>query len=277
MGRMCALVIATLLFVGPGLVAGPGQAIAQIASVEDLAKKHANPVSDIISVPFQFNLDCCLGQTEGHMYTLKFQPVYPFNLSAKWKLITRTILPVVYREPKTVGGDDAFGLDDTLQHFFFSRRHKYTGHTVGFGPVINWPTGTNSQIDSGKWSAGPTFVLFHQHGPWTMGTLTHHIWSFANAGHTDASRVSMTQLEPTLAYTWKNATSLTLSSEAKYDWTKGQWNIPVNLLLSHIYHFGDQPVSLGFGGRVYVATPPGGPTWGLRAVVTFLFDPSAKR
>jgi hypothetical protein len=39
----------------------------------------------------------------------------------------------------------------------------------------------------------------------------------------------------------------------------------------HIYKFGDQPVSLGIGGRVYAETPDQGPDWGIRAVATFLF------
>jgi hypothetical protein len=35
--------------------------------------------------------------------------------------------------------------------------------------------------------------------------------------------------------------------------------------------FGSQPVSFALGARSYVERPEGGPDWGLRLTVTFLF------
>jgi hypothetical protein len=34
---------------------------------------------------------------------------------------------------------------------------------------------------------------------------------------------------------------------------------------------GNQPVSIGVGGRWYAEAPDGGPEWGVRFVFTFLF------
>ena len=34
--------------------------------------------------------------------------------------------------------------------------------------------------------------------------------------------------------------------------------------------FAGVPISFGVGGRYYATTPPGGPDWGLRFVVTLL-------
>lgn len=83
--------------------------------------------------------------------------------------------------------------------------------------------------------------------------------------------MNQTFLQPFLAYTWKDSTTLTLNSETTYDWTANEATVPINLIVSHIYNFGKQPVSLAVGGRVYVDTPRDGPDWGLRAVATFLF------
>jgi hypothetical protein len=66
-------------------------------------------------------------------------------------------------------------------------------------------------------------------------------------------------------------TTLTLNTESTYDWTAQEWNVPINLVVSHVYNFGSQPVSLGVGGRAYADSPSGGPDWGLRAFATFLF------
>jgi hypothetical protein len=78
-------------------------------------------------------------------------------------------------------------------------------------------------------------------------------------------------LQPFLAYTWRDSTTLTLNSESTFDWTAEEWTVPINLQVSHIYNFGHQPVSLAIDGRVYAETPEEGPEWGVRAVATFLF------
>ena len=56
------------------------------------------------------------------------------------------------------------------------------GVTSGVGPAIQWPTGTDPLIDSGKWVAGPTAVILEQQSGWTYRALANHVWSFADAG-----------------------------------------------------------------------------------------------
>ncbi len=252
------------------LLAAPSLAHAQAAADEDLAKKLANPVSSLISVPFQYNYDCCFGPSDASRSLLNIQPVVPVKLNADWNLVIRTILPVVYLESPAPGLDTTFGLSDTLQSFFFVPP-TINGLTWGVGPAIQWPTGTDDLIDTGKWSAGPTAVVLKQQNGWTYGILANHIWSFADASGRDRPEVDQTFLQPFLAYTWKDSTTLTLNTESTYNWTADEWTVPINLIVSHIYNFGHQPVSLAIGGRYYAETPREGPDWGVRAVATFLF------
>ena len=86
----------------------------------DLAKQLSNPVSSLISVPFQFNYDCCFGAEDGNSVLLNIQPVIPFRLTEDWSLILRTILPVVDQQETVAGTGDHFGLGDTVQSFFLS-------------------------------------------------------------------------------------------------------------------------------------------------------------
>jgi hypothetical protein len=265
MKRLVLIALASLLL-------APSGANAQVASGEDLAEKLANPISDLISVPFQYNFDCCFGSSDADRHLLNIQPVYPAQISTNWNLIVRTILPVIYLESPASGLNDTFGLGDTLQSFFFSPRNTPGGVTWGVGPAINWPTGTDPLIDSEKWSAGPTFVVLKQQSGWTSGILANHIWSFADAGGSnDRPEVDRTFLQPFLAYTWKDSTTLTLNTESAYDWTAEEWTVPINLMLSRIFNFGKQPVSLQIGGRWYPESPVSGPDWGIRANATFLF------
>jgi hypothetical protein len=61
----------------------------------ELAKKLSNPVSSLISFPFQSNFDFGMGAGSGWRYTLNIEPVVPFRLTPKWNLVSRTILPVI--------------------------------------------------------------------------------------------------------------------------------------------------------------------------------------
>jgi hypothetical protein len=235
----------------------------------DLANKLSNPVSDLISVPFQFNYDCCYGREDGGRFTLNIQPVVPIHLTPDWTLIVRTILPVVSQQETVVGFGNHFGLGDTLQSFFLSPTPKPGGMIWGIGPAIYWPTASNTYLGPRKWGAGPTIVVLKQASGWTVGLLANHIWSFA--GESETPDVNSTFLQPFLAYAWPDTTTLTLNSESTYNWENSDWTVPINLTLSHIVRFGTQPVSFAIGGRYYPVTPDDGPRWGVRFVVTFLF------
>ena len=66
------------------------------AETAALAKAAQNPIANMISLPFQNNT--AFGPTSDDVVnTLNIQPVIPFKVNDDWNLITRTILPVMYR------------------------------------------------------------------------------------------------------------------------------------------------------------------------------------
>ena len=241
----------------------------------ELAKQLSNPISSLISVPFQSNWDFRMGALDdGWKYTMNFQPVVPLSLSEDWNVIVRTIVPFIAQED-VVGTSSQSGMGDIVQSFFFSPKAPTSGGIIwGVGPALLYPTATDNLLGGEKWAAGPTLVVLKQSGGWTYGALANHLWSYA--GDDARADLSATFVQPFVSYTTKKATSFTLNTEATYDWNNGQWLVPVNLSVGQVVKFGKLPVQFTIGGKYYADGPSGAPEWGMRFVITPLFPKGAK-
>ena len=245
------------------------------AQEADLAKKLQNPVAALISVPIQNNWDFGIGPAHAMKYTVNIQPVVPIGISDDWNLIVRTIVPVIYQEalvnnPKAPNGlgQSHSGLGNTTQTFFFSPKEPVGGWILGAGPVGYYPTATESILGPGQWGAGPSIVALQQKNGFTYGALVNHIWSFTGW---DNQEVNATFLQPFVGYTTKTYTTLTLNTETTYNWVTQEATAPMNIMLQQLVKIGGMPVAFQLGYRYYVEKPNGGPDWGLRFAITFLF------
>jgi hypothetical protein len=254
---------------------------------DKLAKQLANPISSLISVPFQANEDWGYGPIgNGYKFTLNIQPVIPISISKDWNLILRTIFPIVSQhdlfyfanlpknsplQPQNRSQDV---LSDTTQSFFFSpKKPGPFGLIWGLGPALLYPTGTHPLLDTGTFSIGPTLVVLEQTGPWTAGVLMNQLWSVVISEH--RSSVSQMFVQPFIAYTTKTHTTFTIDTESTANWNAtsadGKWTVPVIFQISQILKIGKQPISLQIGGKWYADTPRYGPNWGVRFNFTLLF------
>ena len=164
-----------------------------------------NPVGDLISVPFQNNVNFPIAQFSRIQNVLNIQPVVPIHVSEDWLVISRWITPVVYqpnlgsgcrtsghaatvicesRERDSAPEGGANGLGDLNPTFFLSPAHP--GKLIwGVGPTFLLPTATDRTLGQSKWGAAPSVVLLVQPEHWTIGVLSNNIWSFAgNQGRT---------------------------------------------------------------------------------------------
>jgi hypothetical protein len=263
------------------LFAQDAEADAKAAAAE-LAKKLANPVASLISVPIQNNWDFGIGPANAMRYTANIQPVIPFSLGTNWNLITRTIIPVIYAESPIKGGTAQSGLGDIVHSLWLSpKAPTSSGWIWGAGMVLLYPSGTDG-LSSHHWGAGPTALVLKQQNGWTYGALVNHIWSYAQTGGhgtSDAGDASdgsdagirATFLQPFVSYSTKTFTTFGLNTESTYDWSHSQWSVPLNASVSQLVKLGGKPVQFALGAKYYAEGPSGGPDWGMRFTVTFLF------
>ncbi|PQJ28470.1 hypothetical protein [Rubritalea profundi] len=243
-------------------------------SDEELAKKLANPISSMISVPFDFGFNTGLGPDDGDNITLAIQPVIPFSLSDDFSLVVRTIVPVVWQNDVAGPSGSQFGLSDTLQSFFLVPESDETALgtlTYGVGPAVLWPTSTDSLLGAGTLGAGLTAVALIQKGGWTYGALTNHITGIHDT-RSSAGDLDSTFLQPFLVYTTANAWSYVLQSETSYDWDSNEWSVPINVFVNKLTTFGGQKIQLQAGIRYWSESPENGPEdFGTSFKITFLF------
>ena len=267
-GQALGVVACAALVGTPAFAADAGSAGDQAA---ELAKKLSNPVAALISVPLQYNYDTDYGVgDDGTKHFINVQPVIPFSLGADWNLISRTIVPLISQQDMPPGTDKS-GLGDIVQSLFFSPKAPGAGGLIwGVGPVLLLPTATDEVLGGRKWGAGPTAVALKQAGPWTIGFLGNHIWSFA--GDEDRSDLSVTFMQPFLSYLTKTKTTFVLNTESTYDWKNEQWSVPINVGVSQLFKVGSQIMQFGVGARYWADSPDAGPEgWGARATLTLLF------
>jgi len=258
------LLIETLLtFLVGSVAAPPARAEAESGSQPkgdaDLAQKWNNPLADLMTIPFQVNGDRNIGmQDDGQKLQTNIQPVIPFQLNEDWNLISRTILPVIHQEDIFPEAGSQFGLGDASLSLFLSpMKPSSDGVIWGAGPIFLLPTATDSLLGADKWGAGPTAVALTMRGPWTIGALGNHVWSFA--GDSDRPDVSNTLLQPFAAYTWPNAWTVSVQSESAYNWKTEKWSVPVNVAAAKLVRWGKIPVSLQAGLGYWLESPDTGP------------------
>ena len=82
--KMCVIaILAGIVMSWPavGRAQQPPAAPAVQGQEEELAKKLSNPISDLVSVPLQFNWAQNVGPNESTRFILNVQPVMPFSLN----------------------------------------------------------------------------------------------------------------------------------------------------------------------------------------------------
>jgi hypothetical protein len=261
----------TLAFLANALLAA-GIAHAEM-SAEELAKLAQNPVGNLISVPFQDNLNLNTGPLKLNQNVLNIQPVIPIDFSPDWNIITRTIIPVISQPALDPSGSRINGIGPVQFSAFLSPANPTNGTIWGIGAITQVPTATNNVLGSNQWGLGPTFVILklEKGNPWVYGVLVNDIWS---VGYGSGGSYNNLLMQPFLNYNFEGGTYLTSSPivTANLNASSGNvWTIPVGGGIGKIFHFGRLPVNTQIGGYYNVARPEYTGNWTIRAQIQFMF------
>jgi len=197
----------------------------QVSSVEEMNKERQNPVSGLRSVYLQ---DIIMPVGEGTANLTSIQPVYPFKITDKVRLVTYTIIPIQFVPPLAAGGDHTSGLGNILLNGYFSPVKKEgQALTWGFGPAVQLPTRTDPLLGSNRVSLGPSALLFYSFEKITIGGVIQNFWSL---GGDEANKVNWFSFQYTATYNLEKAWFLLSNATIQSNWLAApgeEWIVPV--------------------------------------------------
>ena len=246
-------------------------AIAQEDAEENLSQMAANPLADLISLPFQNNLNINYGEFNRNTNILNIQPVVPL---ANGRIITRTIFPIVsIPDFGSEEGMQTSGLSDIVFTAFYAPANQ--PFTWGIGPILELPTG-GSERGTQKWSAGPSFVALLQPMDWTFGVLVNNAWSFA--GNEDRPEVNHMLLNLFIVRQLGDGWYVNSTPIITADWTadeENRWIVPIGAGFGKLLLLGSKlPLNLQTQLYYNVVRPDFGPEWQWRIQAQVLLPKS---
>jgi len=269
--RVFFFLFVMLLFIGHAAKAQQQATSGQTQDdIAKLQKAVQNPVADLISLPFQNNFNFNTGSKDKTVHILNIQPIIPFRLNEDWMLITRTIIPIINQPSLFPGTESEWGLGDINPTFFFAPAKP--GEWIwGIGPTFTLPTATDSELGSGKWSAGPAVVLARMQDPWVYGFVTNNQWSFAGWGD---HKFNQFLLQPFVNYNlpkgWYVCSSPMITANWEAD-SGDEWTVPLGGGFGRLFKIGKLPVNAQIQAFGNVIRPDYGSDWQLRFQLQLLF------
>jgi hypothetical protein len=270
------ILAATLVWIAPAIA----QETKPEAGGDDLRSKVQNPVSSMYSLPFKFSAD--FGADDGSAYMMNINPVIPVTVG-DWNFISRALIPALVSVDGFIAGlpgipegdrtarDRTTGIGDINYSLFLSPADS-KGLIWGVGPSIMFPTASDDQLGSGKWSAGPTGVVLVQPGWGTYGGLVRQLWSFA--GDDDRTHVNQMLIEPFINYNlpggWYLITDMIMTANWNADASQ-RWTVPLGGGVGKLFKIGEQPINSRLEAYYNVVKPDAAPNWQLVFTWQFLF------
>jgi hypothetical protein len=239
----------------------------------ELPQRLENPLARIHLLPISFSyVDGGGTDSNGEVYSTEFAPRIPFTINERWHVLLKS--DIRWIKQRNVFNDTTQEGWSDMKLSFFATPERSLGKNMywGLGPTLLLPTASEDLLGTDKVSVGPSIGIYGQDETWTTGILMSHIWSVA--GDSDAPDISLTRLEPQLAYTATTATTFALSSETLYDHENDYWSVPLEFRISQLTLFRKRPIQFGLGFKYYLTDERYTPDWGIELQISIPIETS---
>jgi len=235
---------------------------------EEVAKKLANPVANMVSVPFQYDYFHGMGKNkQGSTHELIVQPVIPFDLKGGDNIIVRPVTTTTWEH--NLNGFSGYGFNNVTLETYYTP-NTGTSLIYGAGPILVTPSGSSGLFGSQQTGGGITGILLDRKGPFTFGGIAYQTWSMGGNGASGTQNNLYWQ--PFLAYVTPTAWTFTINSQSTYNYDRHKAVNPYNFTIGKLVVHDGLPVNYTLGVSYMGTTLPGGPTgFGGRAQITFAF------
>jgi hypothetical protein len=197
------------------------------------------------------------------------QLIYPFDLSPKWNIITRSNVPVVFQPPSTAAQQRIQGTGNAVSSAFLSPKHPGS-FKWGIGPAAVFPTASNPRIGVREWGGGASLVLVKTGKRVVSGVFITQIWTNKDQFN---QRINQLVIQPGINYNFPSGFYLTSTPIITAEWQrKPQWLIPVGGGVGKIFNVNGTPINLIAQSFYHVEKPLLTSLWSFRAHAQFFFD-----
>ena len=197
-------------------------------SAEELAKAN-NPLADIIAFNIQYYYRPVLNEVEDGMANTNW---YRFAIPTG-PILWRLSAPIETRSIST-STKSGFGDLDLFAAYLAVTKPKTT---FGIGPSASFPTASQTELGSGKYTLGAAAVVFRMPNPqFQYGALV--IWRTSIAGDSDRDKVNLLAIQPFYFWQLGGGTYLRGGPIWAFDLESGDYNVPLALGIGQVVKAG---------------------------------------
>lgn len=245
----------------------------QVAAADEssLARETQNPVSDLISLPIQYNISPRTNFHYAPSHSILVQPVVPFSISENWNLVTRTILPFLSLPNELTGDGRKNGIGDISITSLLSPKKISNSTFWGLGSIIQLPSSSERALGSGKWGAGPAGVLGYFGQKVVAGILVSNTWTFGGSNYTKQENKLYGQVFFNYNFPkgWYAVSSPTITGNWRASGQK--FIVPVGGGIGKVIKIGGLPINLQFQAFYNAIAPDEAGDYSARFQIQFLF------
>ena len=246
---------------------------------EQITKKLNNPVSNLWRITFRNNYTLLNGDISTKnraSWITRAQIALPIPLTEKFNLVMSPSFPILSAPvPLANGNFNRKGGLGNIKLPIFLATNRQKGLVMGLGPVFDFPSSTDPDLGTGKWSVGPNAAAFYIGKKWVLGAILSQVWSFA--GKSSRKDVSAATLQYAAWYIHKSGWQVGLGSPTIVaDWEADddadRWTVPVGLGIGKLLKIPRMPVQIELEASYAVVHPNTfGERWNFRLVIKRVF------